>query len=189
MEQKQQHKTKRRILSCLSFVEKNFLIFFSYAVLGYIYEFFLFLARGQLVNRGFLTGPYLPVYGCGGLLLYYILYNFRKKKQKKNILFDVISTFLIIFVVTTIVEYIAHYILDTYFGIVLWDYTKDYLNINGRVCFAASRNFAIGGTFCMYFVQPYLDKIIEKYDGRDVYHFILYALFSIMLLDFLMKVI
>ena len=44
----------------------------------------------------------------------------------------------------------------------LWDYTKDFLNINKRVNWDASRNFAIGGTFFLYTIQPLLDKILPK---------------------------
>ena len=104
-----------------TFFKKNFLIFITYAFIGWIYEvmWFIFM-RGKFVNRGFLNGPYLPIYGFGALILYYMLRNFMKKKHKVGKLnINLILVFIIIFIVTTVVEFIAHYILDTYFNIVL----------------------------------------------------------------------
>lgn len=44
----------------------------------------------------------------------------------------------------------------------LWDYTKDFLNINKRVNWDASRNIAIGGTFLLYTIQPLLNKKLKE---------------------------
>ena len=44
----------------------------------------------------------------------------------------------------------------------LWDYSYDFLNINKRVNWDASRNFAIGGTLLLYTIQPLLDKFLSK---------------------------
>lgn len=167
------------------FLEDNFLIFIIYAFLGWIYEGLWFIiVRHELVNRGFLFGPYLPIYGFGALILYYMLRNFMKKKHKVfNVNINIILVFIIIFLVTTVIEYIAHFILDNYFHIILWDYSKDYLNINGRVCFAASRNFAIGGTLALYVVEPFIDKLIDKYHTNKAYHIIISLLFIVIISD------
>ena len=52
--------------------------------------------------------------------------------------------------------------IDTYFHQLLWDYSKDFLNINARVNWDASRNFAIGGTLLLYTIQPLIDKFLKK---------------------------
>lgn len=175
----------------ISLFEKNFTIFITYSFIGWIYELLYFLiVDSKLINRGFLFGPYLPVYGFGALILYYLLRNFMKKEHKVfNININVILVFIIIFIVTTIVEYVSHFILDTYFDIILWDYSDDFLNINGRVCLAASRNFAIGGTFLIYLVQPLVDKINTKYSNNNKYHIIILSLLIIILSDLLVKII
>lgn len=172
-----------------NFFEKNFLIFISYAFLGWVYEVLWFIImRDKFVNRGFLFGPYLPIYGFGALMLYHMLKNFIKKKHKIfNININILLVFIIVFIITTVVEYIAHYTLDTFFGIILWDYSKDYLNINGRVCFAASRNFAIGGTLALYLVQPIIDKINNKFGNKLIYHIIVWTLFILMMIDLFIK--
>ena len=172
-------------------IEKLFLIFFIFSCLGWIYEVSLYLIRDQeFVNRGFLFGPYLPIYGFGALILYFLLWNFIKKKHnigKMNI--NIILVFIIIFIVTTILEYISHYILDEYFNIVLWDYSNEFLNINGRVCLNASRNFAIGGTLSLYLIQPLIEKLVNKFGNTKPYHIIIIVLSLIMVLDLLMTII
>lgn len=170
--------------------EKMFLIFFVFSCLGWIYEVLLYLIRdNEFVNRGFLVGPYLPIYGFGALILYYLLWNFIKKKHKiGKVNINIILVFVIIFIVTTFVEYVSHYFLDTYFGIILWDYSDDFLNINGRVCFEASRNFAIGGTFSLYCIQPLIERFVTKFNNKKFYHIIIGILFLIMIADFLIKI-
>ena len=107
------------------FFEKLFLIFLFYSLFGWLYEVGLYLVRDHvLVNRGFLMGPYLPIYGFGACILYLFLWNFIKKEHKLfNTNINIILVFLIIFIGATAVEYISHYVLDTYFHIVLWDYS------------------------------------------------------------------
>lgn len=146
------------------FIRKYFLIFIVYALIGWIYEVLWFLfTQKKFVNRGFLNGPYLPIYGFGVLILLLLLHNLMKKKIKiSKINITPIIIFILIFFITSIVEYISHFILDKYFDIVLWDYSKNYLNINGRICFEASRDFAIGGVLALYIVNPLLNRFLDK---------------------------
>lgn len=174
----------------IDFFEKNFYIFIVYAVIGWIYEVVWHLiVKNMFVNRGFLFGPYLPIYGFGAIVLYYILWKFKEKKHKiGKIDITPILVFILIFIITTVIEFIAHLILDQYFGIVLWDYTNDYWNIDGRVCFAASRNFAIGGTIGLYLIQPIIEKTFKKMPSKRK-HLIFIPLFIIVLLDFIIVLI
>ncbi len=80
----------------------------------------------------------------------------------KDIDTTIILIFLLIWIITTLVEYVGHYIIDVQYGKLLWDYSKDFLNINSRVNWDASRNFAIGGTFCLYVIQPLIDKFLNN---------------------------
>ena len=172
-------------------LEKSFIIFFVYAVIGWIYELLIFYYHGKgWINRGFLYGPYLPVYGFGMLLLVSVLGKIygRKKKSIKDWVIDILLVLVAVFIIASVVEYITHFVMDTFFGIKLWDYTKDYLNINGRVCFAASRNFAIGGTLLIYLVQPFIDNFIKKTKKRTLDK-VSIVLFGIIVVDFIITII
>ena len=70
----------------------------------------------------------------------------------------------------------------------MWDYSKDYLNFNRRICFDASRNFAIGGTILLYFVQPKIDCLLGKTIKRKkIFYTLLFGI--VMLIDFILKLI
>ena len=133
-----------------------------------------------------------------GLLLFFInlfvivLVNlfcrYSNNKVIKRIDVTVILVFLLIWIITTLIEYVSHYVIDVYANKMLWDYTYDFLNINSRVNWDASRNFAIGGTLLLYTVQPFLNKFLEK--CKENVKLIIVLLLGIpMLFDFIINVI
>ena len=63
-------------------------------------------------------------------------------------------------ILTSIVEYIGSWGLEKLFDIKLWDYSKKFLNINGRVCLLNSTLFGIMGLVCVYFAEPRLNSYI-----------------------------
>ena len=69
--------------------------------------------------------------------------------------------FILVWLITTTIEFISHFVIDNYFHKILWDYTKDFLNINGRVTWDASRNFALGGTLLLFGVQPKINNFLN----------------------------
>lgn len=111
---------------------------------------------------------FLENYGLGLILvnlIFIIGFNLFIQKSKnikfKNIDVTIVLVFLLIWIITTVIEYVSHYFIETYFNQLLWDYSHDFLNINRRVNWDASRNFAIGGTLLLYTVQPWLDKVLK----------------------------
>lgn len=105
-------------------------------------------------------GLYLVIINIISIILVNIL--IKKFNKLKNIDTTIILLFLLIWIITTLVEYIGHYIIDVKYNKLLWDYSKDFLNINRRVNWDASRNFAIGGTLLLSTVQPLLNKLFNK---------------------------
>ncbi len=110
---------------------------------------------------------YLTTYGIGllivnifALLITYCLVTFVKDVKKMDT--TIILVFLLIWIITTVLEYVSHFVSSTFFNMELWNYSKDFLNIKARVNWDASRNFAIGGTFLLYTIQPLLDRYIPK---------------------------
>lgn len=138
---------------------------------------------------------YLKGYGIGLLLvniaillITYMIINKTKNNKIKKIDCTIILVFLLIWIITTLIEYISHFAIDKLTGNLLWDYTKDFLNINKRVNWDASRNFAIGGTFLLYTIQPLLNKTLPKI--KEKYKYIITAVIGIpMLFDFIFHVI
>ncbi|MBR2828581.1 MAG: putative ABC transporter permease [Bacilli bacterium] len=143
----------------------------------------------------YLVKDFMNKYGIGLLLInvlanmiiYYLVKKTKSEKIKK-IDTTIILVFLAIWIITTLIEYISHFAIEKTTGNLLWDYTKDFLNINKRVNWDASRNFAIGGTFLLYTIQPLLDKITKKLSSNKKIGIII--LLSIpLLLDYILHVL
>lgn len=145
-----------------------FLLFMIYSICGYLTEIFLEIyVRNRVVDRGFLFGPYCPIYGLGILLLYFILKKIRKKEIKiGKINLDMIITFIIVFIVSTLLEYGISYISELLFNRRWWDYSHKIFNINGRVCLETSLLFAIFGTPTVVAIHPKLEYIVERFDKK-----------------------
>ena len=137
---------------------KIVLFFFFFSIIGWLWEVFYFIViKGQLVNRGFLRGPWLPIYGFGCALL--IL--FTKSKKLRKLLNSPVWTFIFITIFCTALEYITSYVIEKHTGVRYWDYSKLFMNINGRVCLKNSIFFGIGGSLCIYIIGPAFSKHIE----------------------------
>ena len=138
---------------------------------------------------------YLKQYGLGLIItnvivfvITYLLVKKTKNKSLKKLDTTIVLVFLWIWLITTGIEYISHFVIDTFFHISLWDYTKDFLNINARVNWDASRNFAIGGTFLLYTIQPLINKLLIKLKERE--KLLITTIIGIpMLLDFIFHVV
>lgn len=135
------------------FLTKYTLTFVIYAFIGYICEvIYCSVGQRRLVNRGFLYGPWLPIYGFGGLIVNIFLIPLKAYP---------VLVFLLGVILTSIVEYIGSWGLEKIFSIKLWDYSKHFCNINGRVCLLNSTLFGVMSISLVYLVQPWIDSLIE----------------------------
>ncbi len=135
------------------------LIFLIGSIAGFIYEeIFYFIDKKEIVKRGFLYGPYLPVYGFGAIAMLFL------KKFKKNPL----VVFLFSMLVAGIVEYITGYLLWEVYNSRWWDYTGLFLNINGYVCLRSVLTFGIGGLLLIYIIEPLISMFVNKVRNSHV---------------------
>lgn len=95
-----------------------------------------------------------------GIILGIFIVKKMNSEKINNLDLTVILIFLFIWIIATALEFSTHLIMDTFFNKELWDYSKNFLNINGRVDWDASRGFAFGGTFLLYIIQPLIHKIL-----------------------------
>ncbi|MGF6375467.1 putative membrane protein [Clostridiales Family XIII bacterium PM5-7] len=130
------------------------LLFFTFAFIGWAWEVGIHLVTdGEFINRGTMTGPWLPIYGSGGVLVLMLL----RKWMDKPIL-----TFGLIVVVCSVVEYFASWFLEMKYGIRWWDYSNYFMNLNGRICLLGASIFGLGGSAFLYYLAPRLDDLYNK---------------------------
>lgn len=135
-------------------VQIYFLLFFIYSFLGWGMEVLNTLrVEKKFVNRGFLVGPYCPIYGYGVLLITLLL----KKYQN-----DIVVTFIFSILICGLLEYITSYMLEKIFHARWWDYSKRKFNINGRVCLRNLLVFGILGCFIIYVSNPFFINLLNK---------------------------
>lgn len=141
------------------------ILFIIYSVCGWIYEELLFLIEDHIiVNRGAFFGPWIPIYGFGGIAIISIFYKYKDKKVmigKVNIRPFIL--FLESVVLATIVELTCTYLMDITGGNFreLWDYSNEFLNFDGRIALIPDLKFGFVALFGIYILQPFLIKIIN----------------------------
>jgi len=167
-------------------VIRQFYLFLTGCLVGWIYEVSLgFLYGLGFVNRGFLFGPYLPIYGFGLILLNLLLHRLMERPVKVGrVKINPLLVFLGVIIITTILEYIVGYALLKLFELRLWDYSAYWMNLQGIISFKTSLRFGIGGMFLLYVLVPLGDKTVSKL-GIKAGKTIMYVVLSVMTLDFI----
>ncbi|MGL4774202.1 MAG: putative ABC transporter permease [Clostridium sp.] len=127
--------------------------FFIYSFLGWCVEVaYAYYNRKYFVNRGFLYGPFCPIYGSGVLSLVLLLDNFKN---------NIVLLFVLATVLTSALEYITAVILENVFKAKWWDYTEDPFNIKGRICLHFSLIWGAAGLVVVKFIHPAIDGLIS----------------------------
>ena len=146
--------------------------FLIYAFCGWIYESVwccMIYHRRGFINRGFLFGPWLPIYGFGFFIVLGIFTLLRVKKH--------LWVFLVGTVVAVGAELIASYIIDAVIGNPLWDYTGYFMNFDGRIALVPGLMFGFLIWLGVCIVQPAIVKLQEKFRTSAIHQigFILIA--------------
>ena len=128
-------------------------IFIIYAFIGWCTEVsYAAVNRGIFVNRGFLNGPYCPIYGCGVVIVVAVL-----TPLKENLFFLFVGSFLL----TSILEYITGFVLEKVFHNKWWDYSDKPYNIKGYICLKFSLFWGFACTFIVLILHPIIYGIIK----------------------------
>lgn len=131
----------------------------------------------KIVNRGFLIGPYCPIYGFGALSIIILL----KKYMNDYVVFFVMSI-----IVCSALEYLTSFFMEKIFKARWWDYSNKNFNINGRICLINSIAFGVIATVIMYFVNPEINMIISKIPENTL-EIISIILFIIFVVDYVVS--
>lgn len=133
------------------------LLFFTYAIAGWCMEVCLkYHQYHRFINRGFLTGPWLPIYGFGALLITLGV------NAISGVEHSIGTTFLISFVLCGTVEYAASWIMEKRFHARWWDYSQKPMNLNGRVWIGNLILFGLAGVGVDNLANPLLFKLFNS---------------------------
>ena len=135
------------------------MMFFIISFIGWLWEVSLHLVSdGVFVNRGVMHGPWLPIYGTGGVLILIALKSLREKPAVE---------FISGVALCGIVEYFTAWHLEmTHNGQKWWDYTGYFINLDGRICGEGLLIFGLGGLAIVYLLAPALDNLLKKVNRK-----------------------
>lgn len=158
---------------------RYFLLFYVYSVVGYICEVLsIYRVKKKIVwNRGYLLGPYLPVFGFGSLIVSLFL------KEYQN---NYITLFVLGMVYCATLEYFTSYLLEKIYHVRWWDYSHMKYNVNGRISLETSILFGVGSVVITNFLNPLLWSIMNSIP-KNMLISMGFVIFLIMLFDFIVS--
>ncbi len=148
-----------------------FYIFFIYSFIGWLYESILVSIRKKtFVNRGFLNGPVLPIYGTGGILIYLIFWDCRDQ-----LLILYVGSCLL----ATVLEYVTSWVMEKLFHTRWWDYSTYRYHLQGRICLSVSLLWGLYSVLMLRVVQPALHSLIGLLPRRfgEIFAYVIFILF------------
>ena len=148
-----QIKTEKRGIVMISAIENYIALFFIYSFMGWLIETLGdTIKKKKFVNRGFLIGPYCPIYGAGVILITIFLTKYKD---------DIWITFFMSLLICGTLEYLTSYLMEKLFKARWWDYSQNKFNINGRICLETLIPFGIAGILIVHITNPFILKYVN----------------------------
>ena len=131
-----------------------FLLFIGLSFIGWTWEVTVhYVQTGAFANRGTLFGPWLPIYGSGGVIVLLLCSRFRKNP---------VAEFFIAIVLCGILEYTSGWYLETKYHQRWWSYDGYFLNLHGRICAEGLLVFGVGCCLIVYMIAPLFDFVLSR---------------------------
>ena len=131
-----------------------FLLFLIYSFMGWLMEVIgEYFQTRRIVNRGFLVGPYCPIYGWGCIAMIILLSKYMN---------NYFNFFIMAILICSILEYFTSFFMEKIFHARWWDYSQRKFNINGRICLETMIPFGILGSIILYIVNPFFLNLLNK---------------------------
>lgn len=132
-----------------------FILYIIYSFIGWVLESaYISITKKKFRNSGFLYGPFIPIYGYGAIFIYLL--------SVKILFLNIFTQIFIYSLIATILEYVTSLILEKIFSLKLWDYSDEYLNLEGRICLKHSIIWAGLIVLFIYFIHPFTVGMINK---------------------------
>lgn len=148
----------------MDYLYKLVLIFFFYSFLGWIIEVTLKYAQyHRFINRGFLIGPYCPIYGSGVALATFLNDMLAPLESSFG------TSFLISFVFCGLLEYLTSYFFEKKYHARWWDYSQKPMNLNGRVWIGNLVLFGLAGMIITRVLNPIFFGFIDSLNPKIIY--------------------
>ncbi len=159
----------------------NLIMYFViYSFLGWVLEsVYRSFCERKIINTGFLSGPFCPIYGTGAIIMILGLGYFKGKY---------IAIFVISFFVLSVWEYVVGWFIEKVFKTKYWDYSEHKFNIKGRVCLTNSFFWGVLGVVFINLIHPFIINILSNIDIR-ILEYTTYIVAVLMATDAIISII
>ena len=159
----------------MEYVVDLILLFFAYSLLGWCIEFTLkYFQFHRFINRGFFTGPILPIYGSGAALITLASDWLSPYESAYG------TTFALSFVLCGTLEYLTSYVMEKRFHARWWDYSQKPMNLHGRIWIGNLVLFGLGGVAIIHLINPLLYRAFDAVSAtaKEITMGVLLAVFA-----------
>lgn len=164
-------------------IPKDIILYFTiYSFLGWCTEVtYAYYKQKKFVNRGFLNGPFCPIYGFGVVLVVFTLKDIN----------NIFLVFILSIIITSALEYLTGLVLESLFKCKWWDYSENFMNLKGRICLSFSIFWGIVCVFIIKCVHPIVCIIVNAvhYAAGSFYSLIPKLIFMYFWTDLIITVV
>ena len=154
-----------------------FLLFITYSFIVWIIEIIdRFKVNKKIVNRGFLIGPYIPIYGSCAIVMVLLLHSVKSPT----------ILFLSCILIASIGEYLTSYIMEKVFHARWWDYSDYKFNLNGRICLINCLGFGVLGFILIKYLNNFFYNIYSNFNIITI-NILFYILITIFIIDLIVS--
>ena len=126
------------------------LFFYIYCFFGWIIEStYVSVCTGNWVNRGFMRGPVIPIYGTGSVIVLFAVIPFRTSP---------ILVFIVGTVAASILEFVTGFVMERIYKVRYWDYSDKPFNLCGYICLFNSLCWGVLSILLIYLVHSWIEK-------------------------------
>ena len=131
-----------------------FLIFYIYCFMGWCFESLYVSAKSKKwVNRGFMKGPFLPIYGCGAVIILF---------STIPVMSSPVLVYILSFIAATVLELATGIVMEKLFKVKYWDYSGNFMNYKGYICIKSSITWGFMGMLVTYIINEPVAKFIDS---------------------------
>ncbi|MDE7272403.1 MAG: putative ABC transporter permease [Lachnospiraceae bacterium] len=128
--------------------------FYFYCFLGWVWETcYVSVLKAKWVNRGFMRGPFLPIYGSGAIVVLIFTLPFRTTPG---------LVFVVGLVSATVLEYFTGAAMERLFHVRYWDYSNQRLNLNGHICVTSSLAWGVFSVILTLYGHTPVERLVSR---------------------------
>lgn len=129
------------------------LLFFIYCFCGWVWEScYVSVCKRHWVNRGFLQGPILPIYGSGAILILFVTLPVKEHLG---------WVWLLGMIAATILEYVTGAVMERLFKVRYWDYSKHKVQLHGYICLSSSIAWGFFSILLVRYIHPPVGRVLN----------------------------